>query len=165
MRLRSICPALGSRDRDRGSKRSTAPVAFDYRSSLWLCPDHHRRGFSVFPPTARWGLNLEICFDVVLGAQQPRFECREERIVAELHQHRSAAGLFDDCRGSSWYQTFLRNPVEVSAASLHIRAGLLDTLPRHFKEHRSSSRVYRLGRDFFTWSWHTIFSFGSFPLS
>src|SRR5205823_9981017 len=136
-----------------------------YRSSLWLFPRPTIVEASVFPPNTRWGLNLEICFDVVLGAQQPRFECREERVVAELHQHRSAAGLLHDRRRSSWYQTFLRNPVEVSAASLHIRAGLLDALPRHFKEHRSPSRVYRLGRDFFTWSWHTIFSFESFPLS
>src|SRR5207245_10176402 len=88
-----------------------------------------------------------------------------KRICSRLHCHIDAPQPPAYCRERSWYLTCLRNPVELSAASLHIRAGLLDTLPRHFKEHRSSSRVYRLGRDFFTWSWHTIFSFESFPLS
>src|SRR5437867_10471981 len=33
---------------------------------------------------------LEVRLDVMLGAQQPRPERRHERVVAELHQHRSA---------------------------------------------------------------------------
>src|SRR5256885_9880811 len=43
------------------------------------------------------GLNLEICLDVVLGAQQPRFECRDERVVTELRSEEHTSELQSPC--------------------------------------------------------------------
>src|SRR5205807_10114904 len=47
---------------------------------------HYRR-----PAFHRGSRKLEVRLDVMLGAQQPRPERRHERVVAELHEHRSAA--------------------------------------------------------------------------
>ena len=38
----------------------------------------------------------EVRLDVVLRAEEPRFEGDKERIVTEFHQDRSAAGLLHD---------------------------------------------------------------------
>src|SRR5439155_2561799 len=115
------------------------------------------------PPQPRTGSKIR--FNVVLGAQQPRLERRYKRVVAQLYQHRSAARLFHDRRRSSWNQGFLRNPIKVSAALLHIRAGLVDRLPRHFSERLSPNRLHRLGHGFFVWSWHRVSPLWGSPLA
>src|SRR5438094_5495952 len=105
------------------------------------------------PPQPRTGSKIR--FNVVLGAQQPRLERRHKRVVTQLYQHRSAARLFHDRRRSAWNQGFLRNPIKVSAALLHIRTGLVHGLPGHFREHQPSRSLRRLSGHFFI-SWHGI---------
>src|SRR2546428_7313826 len=113
------------------------------------------------PPQPRTGSKIR--FNVVLGAQQPRLERRHKRVVAQLDQHRSAARLFHDRRRSSWNQGFLRNPIKVSAALLHIRTGLVDGLPTHLREYQPSRSLGGLGHDFFIWSWHRVFLLRDVP--
>src|SRR2546427_10707036 len=75
------------------------------------------------PPQPRTGSKIR--FNVVLGAQQPRLERRYNWGGAQLYQHRSAPRLLHDRRRSSWNQGFLRNPIKVSSALLHIPVRLL----------------------------------------
>src|SRR5258705_8475197 len=76
------------------------------------------RGPAVTKKPARSGLfalirsvALEIRRDVVLGAYHSRFERRDERIRADLHQARSAGALLANQRRGTRDQGFLRNSV------------------------------------------------------